>query len=466
MRRLQAMLRDTRRLPLAAAVRGMLEDTGWLALAATTPGGARAGHLLQAVDRVRQVVDEGGGLADAAAALDEEDPANEADALPLEPGRRGVVRLMNLHKAKGLEATVVFLADPTHVFEFPLRLRIARDGGRARGWLRVARHAEGRPWAPVVLGQPRDWPALEEEEKKYRDAEQLRLLYVAATRARELLVVGTTGDERADKAWKPLASYLASVPELEVPAPPPLVLPPAPDLSAEVVDAAARAREARHEAVRRPSWAVASPSASKAPLVHAMRAKAVAANDEAAAAVPASVGHRADAGAAWGSLVHGLLEHAMRHPRATRDDLRRLATWLTVETPDLRAVIPEALDLVAAVTREPFWAEARGGGHVAVEVPFAVRLEAGEVLPGGEAAEVPTVLQGVIDLVHAHGRGWRLLDYKTDVLEGVTDVDAALVDRYATQVRQYRLAWDRVAPTPVTSAALVAVRSGRVVPVE
>ena len=34
---------------------------------------------------------------------------------------------------------------------------------------------------------------------------------------------------------------------------------------------------------------------------------------------------------------------------ATRDDLRRLAMWLTVEEPQLRAVIDEALDTVQAV---------------------------------------------------------------------------------------------------------------------
>ena len=44
---------------------------------------------------------------------------------------------------------------------------------------------------------------------------------------------------------------------------------------------------------------------------------------------------------AWGTLIHGLLEHAMRHPNATRDDLKRLAMWLTVEEPQLRAVIDE-----------------------------------------------------------------------------------------------------------------------------
>ena len=36
---------------------------------------------------------------------------------------------------------------------------------------------------------------------------------------------------------------------------------------------------------------------------------------------------RADAGMAWGTLIHGLLEHAMRHKDASREDLRRLA-WL------------------------------------------------------------------------------------------------------------------------------------------
>ena len=58
-------------------------------------------------------VEDGGNLADAADALEADSEAsNEVESLPLEPGRTDVVRLMNLHKAKGLEADVVFLADP------------------------------------------------------------------------------------------------------------------------------------------------------------------------------------------------------------------------------------------------------------------------------------------------------------------------------------------------------------------
>ena len=70
--------------------------------------------------------------------------------------------------------------------------------------------------------------------------------------------------------------------------------------------------------------------------------------------------HRADAGQAWGTLIHGLLEHAMRHKAATRDDLRRLAMWLTVEEPQLRPVIDEALDTVERTARAEFWQLAQG----------------------------------------------------------------------------------------------------------
>jgi hypothetical protein len=68
---------------------------------------------------------------------------------------------------------------------------------------------------------------------------------------------------------------------------------------------------------------------------------------------------RSDAGAAWGTLIHGLLEHAMRHKTATREDLRRLAMWLTVDQPGLRAVIDEAADTVRAVSNQEFWVEAK-----------------------------------------------------------------------------------------------------------
>ena len=59
------------------------------------------------------------------------------------------------------------------------------------------------------------------------------------------------------------------------------------------------------------------------------RAVEAATNDPSRVVVPNTPSHRADAGQAWGTLVHGLLEHAMRHEQATGNDLRRLGMWLS-----------------------------------------------------------------------------------------------------------------------------------------
>ncbi|MFI5328985.1 MAG: UvrD-helicase domain-containing protein, partial [Candidatus Rokuibacteriota bacterium] len=108
LRALRRMYEWTRRLPAPAAVERILEATGLLATtAAGSPGGAEAGDLLHGVDRIRQVTEEGGTLADAAEALIEDLSSAEVESVPLEPGRTNVVRVMNLHKAKGLEAPVV-----------------------------------------------------------------------------------------------------------------------------------------------------------------------------------------------------------------------------------------------------------------------------------------------------------------------------------------------------------------------
>jgi ATP-dependent helicase/nuclease subunit A len=173
--------RWTRVLPAAAALDRILEQTGFLALAATTPGGVEAGDVVHAVDRVRQVVEDGGSLADAADALEaDREAASEVESLPLEPGRTDVVRLMNLHKAKGLEADVVFLADPVGGFQPRVDVHIERRGLKAQGWFKLVRRSEDSRATPL-LGEHADWAAHEAAEQPYLDAEEDRLLYVAAT---------------------------------------------------------------------------------------------------------------------------------------------------------------------------------------------------------------------------------------------------------------------------------------------
>ena len=117
--------------------------------------------------------------------------------------------------------------------------------------------------------------------------------------------------------------------------------------------------------------------------------------------------HRADAGQAWGTLIHGLLEHAMRQEHSTSDDLRRLGMWLTVDEPRLRSVLDLAVTTVLQVSKADFWREAKKSDR-SVETPFAFSDGPG------------SILTGVIDLLFGYNECWRIIDYKTDV--GSTDL--------------------------------------------
>jgi ATP-dependent helicase/nuclease subunit A len=116
----------------------------------------------------------------------------EADEAPIvEEGTEGV-RVMTVYKAKGLEFPVVILADPTcnAVREVPSR---HIDGSRSL-WLEQLCGA-----TPVELRE-----ASELEMKRDR-AEAIRVAYVAATRARDLLVVPVCGDQLIEGWFEALA---------------------------------------------------------------------------------------------------------------------------------------------------------------------------------------------------------------------------------------------------------------------
>jgi ATP-dependent exoDNAse (exonuclease V) beta subunit len=109
------------------------------------------------------------------------DRGKQPDAIVVEEGTEGV-RIMTVHAAKGLEFPVVILCDPTA----PLaQERPSRHVDTARRvWL--------EPLAGCVPIELREHA----EEILRRDREEgTRLSYVAATRARDLLVIPVVGDE-------------------------------------------------------------------------------------------------------------------------------------------------------------------------------------------------------------------------------------------------------------------------------
>ena len=468
---LRTWQRQARRLPVGALIDRVLDESGWLAHAASHPGGGEAGALLQAADRARLMAVAGAGLHEVAATLvAADDVSTDIEALPLEPGRGDVVRVMNIHRAKGLEAKVVFLADAQAWHAFAPEVHVSRVEGRAVGALAIARPLKTH--GKVMLAQPDDWPGLAEREQQFLSAEMNRLQYVAATRAKDRLIVVRSGrSARDDKAWPIVGAALGDVPEVRWPesrapeaVPPPSLL--ALMSSATGDPSAARAsRRSRLERACHPSYAVTAVTEEVRLASSTLRAGAPtdeAVPDATATLVPDSSSHRADTGRHWGALIHGLLEQAMRAPTTSSADLARLAHWLTIETPELRAHIPQAVAVAEQVAGAPFWAEAREHGEVHVEVPFTriATPDDLETLSSGDAG-VPTVLRGVIDLVHRAGDGWRVVDYKTDQARA-----ADLGAKYAAQVSVYAHAWREAAGgTRRVTAAVYAVRDGRLVPV-
>ena len=353
---------------------------------------------------------------------------------------------MNLHKAKGLEARVVFLADPCSGAGRWADVRIIREGSSSRGYFRLTcEFGKGKK----VVGEPAGWAAYEAEELRYLEAEESRLLYVAATRARDALIIGrwAKAGGRGKRPWAVFDRFLGGACELEVPKT--VALPPSRkvDLSAAAADRAMATRVAAHDRARSPSWSASSVTSEAHRIPKILKAEDVSADDPTRVVSTDTPSRRADAGMLWGTLVHGLLEHAMRHKSATRDDLRRLAMWLTIAEPELRTVIEEALDTVQAVSGAEFWKEARASAECHEETPFGIRIEGGTVMK---------VLSGTIDLVYRQGDSWHLLDYKTDT----HTLEADLRTKYGPQIDAYEKAWSRIVQAKVTTAFVPAKTDG------
>jgi ATP-dependent helicase/nuclease subunit A len=446
---LRQMFRWTQTMPIGAALERILEHTGYLALAATSPDGVEAGDLLHAINRVRKVVADGLSLIDAAISLEEDaDESSDVESLPLEPGRGDVVRLMNVHKAKGLESSVVFLADPCGGVGRWADTRIIRDGNTARGYFKLTRDFG---MSKKIVGEPAGWDEYEAEELHYLEAEEKRLLYVAATRAKDALIIGKWANAggRGKRAWIAFDPFLKEARELEMSGA--MQVPPRArnvDLSADAEARAAAARSAAHVQARRQSWSAASVTSEAHYIPRIVRAIEVDPEDPTRVVSTNTPSHRADAGMLWGTLIHGLLEHAMRHKNATRDDLRRLAMWLTVEEPKLRTVIEEALDAVEETSKAAFWKEARASKECHEETPFGMRIEGNGI---------PKVLTGVIDLVYRTEESWRLLDYKTDAQASEADLKA----KYGSQIEAYEKAWSQITESKVTTTLVSTKESGK-----
>lgn len=333
------------------------------------------------------------------------------------------VRILTVHQAKGLEFPVVVLWDSRGTM-------LPRND---RPPWTVS--ADGRSWILGLDGLHAEHPrgaGLAAREQRYQRTERERLLYVAATRARDLLVVPCDGapggrppgsvaanrrllgDPRASGVGV-LAAYRAgSLPGWANRPPPPapaLAFEPSLEWLSNWVEAEREVREASlvPRAVSVLAWEAAG---RRSPDEAWLDATAL---DEAPSG---EASRRSRFGSGFGTLVHRAIGLALRLDLSPGDAVTR-ASRSSVSGEhheDAIADVRRALDALAAASLTPRTALLR------LEYPVAA------VSPDGRELQV-----GVADLVARRTDDWVVLDFKTDSAQ---QPETAFLP-YEEQVRSY-----------------------------
>ena len=416
-------------LPASAALEAIISELGIVPDALVgAMGRSQAGYLIQCLELLADAERRGttsfSGLVDYLANLLE---VGIEEEITIAPWESDCVRIMNLHKAKGLEAPVVFLANPAKNRPHTPKVHISRTDGMPRGYFVIEKK---KGYASEVLAQPAEWDAYCETEQQYLDAEEKRLLYVAATRARDLLVISTYEGEPKINPWNPFEDYLAAVPGLE------------PCGGGDKIEATAKRTELQVDDFAKTKGDIQAnrSSANTASYSHIPVTSFVQERESA----PARVATRR--GQSWGNVIHRLLDACARGSAA---NVEVLAGKALVEEGRNPEESPLAIQEVAGVLESPLWKRAINSGLHYSEAPFYTGIKIDKAADKVE----DTVISGTIDLVFKEGDGWVIVDFKTDTVSGDRQLEE-LVSYYAPQLELYRKAWESVVGEPVYEVGL------------
>ncbi|MDF1527126.1 MAG: UvrD-helicase domain-containing protein [bacterium] len=395
------------------ALERITEDLGLTGMAAAfDDGDLRAGSLYKAMEILRGAWAQRSTLDHVIETLHRLVTGEEEhDGIAARPEPASFVRVMNLHKVKGLEAPVVFLATPAGTWNTAPSLHIVRtgdpDGGEVVGYTEVVGPdlGWGRP-APVALapGWSETWAP---RETAFLEAELTRLLYVAATRAGSMLVVSHMEGMGGSHPWTAFNDYLADALPLDDPED---LEPPA------LLEAALGPDDDGDPSVYTGKWTVL-----KAKTWDKEFPSRLAARTSGVQGTPSG-----EHGTEWGTVIHKLLEAA--GDKATADDpgtLKNLAVSFLLDAELSADHADEAVRTIQSVTASDIWAKAGSAKQVLREVPYT-RLKKDK--PRG-----PVLESGVMDLVFEEEDGWVIVDYKT----GAKDLE-----KYRPQLEAYKEAWE------------------------
>ena len=428
--RLRAASRQEPLGPLAARV---LQDTSLLAVSAVAYHGEQSiSNLYKMARLAAEAGERGESLAGFVrrVAQDIGQGAEEGES-PLGEDRTDAVRLLTVHKAKGLEFGVVFVPN----LSSSVRTGQQRPPAFRQDWAeaRAGHRLIEKKWADLAMA------LMESDERRREKEEAVRLFYVAATRARDHVIL--VGNEKAapgsfmemlkrsarpaEGGWKfidGLRLPVQRVPREGGEGPPwsEKLKSPQKYVTPQLRKAWKKRMDGGRATLHRPLFR--RPSAG----AHAVERTVWSAEPS---------GMAGEASALVGRVCHGVLETWEWDAAEVAGAVARAAQRLKAECPgvDWRAIEDEAGGILTAFFRSPVGRSLGKETLLAREAPF--------LFPDGDV-----VVRGVIDLLsRREGRLW-VSDFKTDRIARGEAHERA--QRYADQGRDYRRAVEAAVGEP------------------
>jgi ATP-dependent helicase/nuclease subunit A len=497
-----ARLTEWRRLardrPVAELLWAVYDQTGYLAFCGgLARGEQRQANLVELHDRARQFgAFRRQGLGRFLTFLVKLRSQSDLGQAAVASEADDVVRVMSIHHAKGLEFPIVFVPDlgkAINVTDLNGSILLDRELGLG---LRVVDEVRQVRYPSLA------WTVVHQSLRQQTIAEELRVLYVALTRAKEHLVLVGTCDESAMDRWRQTwADHDGPFPAdavLEARTPLDWLGPVAANLGDGVLEVTA------HVAADVATWAAAqgvvpepSPervararlepldpapalSPDAAAIIDRIRQPypfAPTQDEKAARAVTELTKHQPTHGSGGtpperllvqpkffageaplhatdrGTATHAVLEHLDFAAADTTDAIRTQVETLTANR-RLTRQLADAVDVDAIA-----WMMSTDVGRQLRDQATRLRRELPVYFPNPLAApttEDPldiAMVRGRVDLLVPDGDGWLIVDYKTDRVSG--DAMTQRAAEYAAQLHLYRTALTRITGKPVTGCVLV-----------